>query len=81
MLKRSELFDYFIIKDTLIGKIDVASFYLYNSAILALELKLISLFDLVASGNKSMTFLNYLIDFLKLPNKSRMNGQLVLECL
>ena len=71
--------EYFIIKDTLIGKIDVASFYLYNSAILALELKLISLFDLVASGNKSMTFLNYLIDFLKLPNKSRMNGQLVLD--
>lgn len=57
----------------------MASFYLYNSAILALELKLISLFDLVASGNKSMTFLNYLIDFLKLPNKSRMNRQLVLD--
>lgn len=71
--------EYFIIKDTLIGKIDVASFYLYNSAILALELKLISLFDLVASSNKSLTFLNYLIDFLKLPDKNKMNGVLAVD--
>lgn len=71
--------EYFIIKDTLIGKINVASFYLYNSAILALELKLISLFDLVASSNKSLTFLNYLIDFLKLPDKNKMNGVLAVD--
>lgn len=65
---------FWLIKTTVSGVVPISKFVLYNTAIISLETGLFALIGLLASNNKSMLFLNYLFDFLRMEeNKSTSN--------
>lgn len=57
-----------LIKMTLTGVISVSDFYLFVTAIITLNTKLIALSNQIASNSKSMMFINYIFEYMQESN-------------
>lgn len=67
-----------LIKNVVLGFIPVSQFVLYNTAITSLITGLFNFVDFVVLNNRSMQFIDYLFEFLKLPTESE--GESTLNC-
>ena len=66
--------EFYLLKSVFDGNVSIADFVFYAPSIISFEASLLALISLFASNNRSMLFLDYLFEFLNLPEeKSTVN--------